>query len=97
MGVDEGVDSTLSRCPPRPSARSRGSIAERRRESLRLLDAYCAPLIREPREWCQRQRRTCQRLVARKFFYPVTCDFCFSHYVIAGFLVLTHFTLLMPG
>ena len=54
-------------------------------------------VIREPREWCLRQSRTCQRLIARKFFYLFTCEYCFSHYVTAAFLVLTRFTLLMPG
>ncbi len=34
-------------------------------------------VIREPREWCLRQSRTRQHLVARKFFYLPTCEYCF--------------------
>lgn len=33
-------------------------------------------------------------LLARKCFYLLTCEYCFSHYVAAGMLVLTGFTLL---
>ena len=32
----------------------------------------------------------------RKFFYLFTCEYCFSHYVAAGILVITHFKLLFP-
>jgi hypothetical protein len=32
--------------------------------------------------------------VQRKFFYLFTCEFCFSYYVSAGFLILTRFKLL---
>ncbi|HEY5062073.1 MAG TPA: hypothetical protein VII52_11095 [Gemmatimonadaceae bacterium] len=54
-------------------------------------------VFREPREICVERSRDCRRLVARKFFYLFTCEYCFSHYVAAFFLLLTHFTLLMPG
>ena len=54
-------------------------------------------VFREPREWCQRRSQTCVRLPERKFFYLFTCEYCFSHYVAAFFVWLTHFTLLMPG
>ncbi|HEY2912264.1 MAG TPA: hypothetical protein VGK21_02795, partial [Candidatus Angelobacter sp.] len=30
----------------------------------------------------------------RKFFFLFTCEFCFSHYVTAFFLFLTHYKLL---
>jgi hypothetical protein len=30
----------------------------------------------------------------RKFFYLFTCEYCFSHYVTAGFLAVTRYTLL---
>ena len=33
----------------------------------------------------------------RKFFYLFTCEYCFSHYVAAGMVWLTGFTLLVPG
>ena len=54
-------------------------------------------VFREPREWCERRSKDCKRLASRKIFYLFTCEFCFSHYVAAFFLVLTRFTLLMPG
>ena len=34
-------------------------------------------------------------MIERKFFYIFTCDYCFSHYVTAGFLALTGFRLLL--
>lgn len=51
-------------------------------------------LFHEPRDWCAGKSRTCRRLYARKFFYIFTCEFCFSHYVTAVFLVITRYTLL---
>ena len=38
-----------------------------------------------------------RHLLARKFFYMLTCEYCFSHYVAAGVLALVPFTLLVPG
>jgi hypothetical protein len=35
-------------------------------------------------------------VVQRKFFYLFTCEYCFSHYVSAIFLVITRFKLLFP-
>ena len=49
----------------------------------------------EPREFCKRHSQTCRRLVARKFFYLFTCEYCFSHYVAAFFLWLTGYKLLL--
>jgi len=54
-------------------------------------------LFREPREWCTRKSQTCGRGWQRKFYYLFTCEFCFSHYVAALFLVLTRFQLLFSG
>ena len=54
-------------------------------------------VFREPREWCEKKSRTCRGLFARKMFYLFTCEYCFSHYVTAFFIVLTRFTLLMSG
>jgi hypothetical protein len=51
-------------------------------------------LFREPREWCVHKSRTAKRLLERKFFYLVTCEYCFSHYVSVLVVVLTGFTLL---
>jgi hypothetical protein len=53
-------------------------------------------VFREPREWCSEHSRVCQRLFERKFFYLFTCEYCFSHYVSALFLVVTGFRLLFP-
>ena len=41
--------------------------------------------------------KTCRTIYERKFFYLFTCEYCFSHYVTAIFLVITRFKLLMPG
>ncbi|MGA7216696.1 MAG: hypothetical protein WBX38_00180 [Candidatus Sulfotelmatobacter sp.] len=51
-------------------------------------------VFREPRDYCQRQSRQAQTFGRRKFFYLFTCEYCFSHYVAAGFLILTRFKLL---
>lgn len=52
-------------------------------------------VFREPREWCVRQSRTGGSLLKRKFFYLFTCEYCFSHWVTLGFLVLTRYKLLL--
>jgi hypothetical protein len=54
-------------------------------------------IFREPREYCQRQASQCRSLSGRKFFYLFTCEYCFSHYVAAAFLVITRYTLLYSG
>jgi hypothetical protein len=51
-------------------------------------------IFREPREWCKRKSQTCNSLLKRKFFYLFTCEYCFSHYVTAFFLVVTRYKLL---
>jgi len=51
-------------------------------------------VLREPREWCQAKSENCQSVVQRKFFYLFTCEYCFSHYVTLGFLVITRYKLL---
>ena len=51
-------------------------------------------VFREPREWCKKNSETCTRLIARKFFYLFTCEYCFSHYVVIVFLIITRFKLL---
>jgi hypothetical protein len=53
--------------------------------------------FRELREGCLLRSERCRSVYARKFFYLFTCEYCFSHYVAALFLLLTRFTLLMPG
>lgn len=52
-------------------------------------------VFREPREYCVKRSQDCKPLLARKFFYLFTCEYCFSHYVTAFFLLLTGYHLLM--
>jgi hypothetical protein len=54
-------------------------------------------VLREPREYCRGKSEKCRPLLARKFFYLFTCEYCFSHYVTALFLYITRFTLLYQG
>ena len=51
-------------------------------------------VFREPREYCVKKSESCRRLVERKFFYLFTCEYCFSHYVTAFFLIITRYRLL---
>ena len=51
-------------------------------------------VFREPREYCVDRSKNCRGLLARKFFYLFTCEYCFSHYVALFFLVITRYTLL---
>jgi hypothetical protein len=54
-------------------------------------------IFREPREYCQRQTRRARTLSRRKFFYLFTCEYCFSHYIAALFLIITRFRMLYTG
>jgi hypothetical protein len=54
-------------------------------------------VFREPREYCREKSEKCRPAAARKFFYLFTCEYCFSHYAAAFFLVLTGFRLLYEG
>ncbi|MES1257265.1 MAG: hypothetical protein ABUS51_02500 [Acidobacteriota bacterium] len=51
-------------------------------------------VFREPRDWCVKHSQTCGKLVERKFFYLFTCEYCFSHYIAAIFLIITRYRLL---
>ncbi|HZE85571.1 MAG TPA: hypothetical protein VE035_14745 [Puia sp.] len=48
----------------------------------------------EPREYCRRQSLEAKTLLVRKFFYLFTCEYCFSFYVTAAFLLITKYQLL---
>jgi hypothetical protein len=50
-------------------------------------------VFREPREWFTARSKSGGSLVARKFFYLFTCEYCFSHYVTLAMLFMTRFTL----
>jgi len=54
-------------------------------------------VFREPRDFCKKMSQDCKALPQRKFFYLFTCEYCFSHYVTAFFLLLTRFTMLYEG
>ena len=53
-------------------------------------------IFREPRDYCVNQSKTAKGLLQRKFFYLFTCEYCFSHYIAAFFLIITGYQLLYP-
>ncbi|ULT41867.1 hypothetical protein KRR40_46155 [Niabella defluvii] len=52
-------------------------------EVFREVHNYCVK--------CSKQRKT---LMARKFFYLLTCEYCFSHYIALLFVLFTKYQLL---
>ncbi len=52
-------------------------------------------VFREPRDYCVERSRNAKSLLARKFFYLFTCEYCFSHWVAFFFLWLTGYKLLL--
>jgi hypothetical protein len=52
-------------------------------------------IFREPRQYCEDRSKCAPNLLVRKFFYLFTCEYCFSHYVTAFFLILTRYRLLL--
>jgi hypothetical protein len=51
-------------------------------------------LLRELHEYCVNRSQHARSMLVRKLFYLLTCEYCFSHYVAAGVVLLTQFTLL---
>jgi hypothetical protein len=51
-------------------------------------------VFRELRDYCTHRSQTCRGILARKFFYLFTCEYCFSHYVALFFMLLTGYHLL---
>ena len=51
-------------------------------------------VFKEPRKFCELNSRKNKLFLARKFFYMLTCEYCFSHYVTIAVLVITNFYLL---
>ena len=51
-------------------------------------------IFKEPRKFCELNSRRNKLLILRKFFYVLTCEYCFSHYVAAALLIITKFYLL---
>ncbi|MEO8794096.1 MAG: hypothetical protein ABI390_01450 [Daejeonella sp.] len=54
-------------------------------------------IFAEWRDYCVRGSKQCKRLWQRKFFYLFTCEYCFSFWVTALFLIITNFQLLYIG
>lgn len=54
-------------------------------------------IFAEPRNYCIKQSKENRFLLLRKCFYLFTCEYCFSHYVTIFFLLITGYTLLLPG
>lgn len=54
-------------------------------------------IFREPRDFCIEKSKVCRNLFQKKFFYVMTCEYCFSHYVTALLLLITNYTLLYDG
>ena len=53
-------------------------------------------VFKEVREWCVKKSESSRTLVVRKFFYLFTCEYCFSHYVALGAVLITGYRLLLP-
>jgi hypothetical protein len=51
-------------------------------------------IFSEIREYCKKCSQPKRLLIQRKFFYIFTCEYCFSFYVTALFLIITHYHLL---
>lgn len=54
-------------------------------------------IFREPREYCIKCSKERRSILARKFFYVFTCEYCFSHYITLLFLFFTRYTMLFTG
>lgn len=52
-------------------------------------------IFRELRDYCTHKSQNCDRLLRRKFFYVLTCEYCFSHWVTLAFVIMTGFHLLL--
>ena len=50
-------------------------------------------ILKESRDYCLRRSEEASTLLARKFFYIFTCEYCFSHYVTLFVLAVTQFRL----
>ncbi len=51
-------------------------------------------LFKESREWLKNLASSKDSLLRRKFVYILFCEYCFSFYVTAAFLIITRFQLL---
>src|SRR5690242_2946365 len=51
-------------------------------------------IFKELREFCVRHSIRNKSILLRKFFYILTCEYCFSHYVTILIVVITNYHLL---
>jgi hypothetical protein len=54
-------------------------------------------LFADIRRYCSDRSQHCRGWAARKFFYLFTCEYCFSHYIALGAILMTDLRLLVPG
>ena len=54
-------------------------------------------ILREFNDYCQSRSDNSKSFLIRKFFYLFTCEYCFSHYITILVLILSKYTLLLPG
>jgi hypothetical protein len=54
-------------------------------------------IFKEPREYCIHWSKEGSSLLKRKFFYVFTCEYCFSHYITAIFIIFTRYHLLFDN
>jgi len=52
-------------------------------------------IFREPRDSFKKRSESSKSILARKFFYVWTCEYCFSHWVTIVVILITNFKLLM--
>jgi len=52
-------------------------------------------ILREAREWLIEKSRRAGTTFGRKFHHLFTCEYCFSHYVALGFVLLAGFRALL--
>ena len=52
-------------------------------------------IFREPREYCIEKSKHGKTIFERKLYYPLTCEYCLSHYITVIFLLMTDYRLLM--
>ena len=54
-------------------------------------------IFADVRRYCETRSQQCRTWTARKFFYLFTCEYCFSHYIALGGVLITDLRLLVPG
>ena len=54
-------------------------------------------IFKELRDYCINRSKTATSFLQRKIYYLFTCEYCFSHYVTAGFLLFMDYKLLLDS